>query len=184
MDCRKRSRPHRRQGMRLMAVSLLLCSGWVQAECRISTGTGMLDYGRINTQVTRGPDGKHHLTSRAAVFRVECDEPRKIRLAFTDISGSQRQFAFGRDGELEADISALMLDDRATAYRDLSSLAGQKSDVSRQTGTLLPGSEIEIVDAGRHLNFIVTLHPVFTDQLFSLQDDYRPGNDITVSIIE
>lgn len=47
MDCRKRSRPHRRQGMRLMAVSLLLCSGWVQAECRISTGTGMLDYGRI-----------------------------------------------------------------------------------------------------------------------------------------
>lgn len=184
MDCRKRSRPHRRQGMHLMAVSMLLCSGWVQAECRISTATGMLDYGRINTQVTRGPDGKHHLTPRTAVFSVECDEPRKIRLAFTDNSGSQRQFAFGRDGELEASISGLMLDDRATAYRDLSFLAGQKSDVSRQTGTLLPGSEIEIVDAGRHLNFRVTLHPVFTDQLFALQDDYRPGNDITVSIIE
>ncbi|UDQ79803.1 hypothetical protein LJN55_20640 [Erwinia rhapontici] len=184
MDCRKHSQPHRRQRVCLLAASLLLCSGWVQAECRISTGAGMLDYGQINTQVTRGPDGKHQLTSRAAIFRVECDEPRKIRLAFSDSSGSQRQFAFGRDGVLEAGISALMLDDRATAYRDISSVAGQKSDVSRQAGALLPGSEIEIVDAGRHLNFVVTVHPVFTDQLFALQDDYRPGNDITVSIIE
>lgn len=184
MDTRKRSHPHNFQRGRLMAASLLLFSGLVQAECRISTDAGMLDYGRVNTQITRGPDGKHHLASRAASFRVECDEPRKIRLAFSGHSGSQRQFAFGRDGELEAGISALMLDDRATAYRDLSSLAGQKSDVNRQSGRLLPGSEIEIVEAGRHLNFIVTLHPVFTDQLFALQDDYRPGNDITVSIIE
>lgn len=184
MDGKKCSRLRGQRPLWLLVASVLLCSGLAQAGCRISSGTGMLDYGRINSQISGGEGGKNQLASRSAAFRVECDEPRQIRLAFNGHSGPQRKFAFGRDGDLEINLSALVLDNNVTAYREISAGGKQTREGELTSGALLPGSEIETTGTGQHLNFVLSVRPVFTDRLFAIQDDYQPGNDITVSLVD
>lgn len=170
---------------RALAAALLLCPLEAAAACTISSSTLQLDYGQLNKQIMPDSASRIELPAREVQVSVDCDAPREMKLAFSGShSSNPQQFSFGRDGNLEVAISALMLDKHASQFIERSPWLRTSEAQNKSTAKLLPGSQIIVNQAGQHLSFTLKLHPVFNNSLFAVQDDYSPENAITISLVD
>ncbi|MDI3440963.1 hypothetical protein QLG07_15980 [Erwinia sp. V90_4] len=181
----KRKIQMRQLARRALAAALLLTPLGAAAACTISSSTLQLDYGQLNKRIMPDSASRIELPVREVQVRVDCDAPREMKLAFSGSNGSNpQQFSFGRDGNLEVAISALVLDNYASQFIERSPWLRSDEAQSKSTAKLLPGSQIIINPAGQHLSFTLKLHPIFSSSLFAIQDDYFPENAITISLVD
>ncbi|MFK8257846.1 hypothetical protein ACFL9S_08680 [Erwinia sp. AnSW2-5] len=126
----------------------------------------------------RGSAGKQVLAAREVQVNVDCDDAQVMSLRFG--SSDPQAFTFGRDGKLDVRLSGLTMDGRAISFLDFT--RSEERNRRQQMTSLQPGSQIVTADVGRHLNFKLTLRPIFNHGLFSISDLQEISSDITVSV--